>query len=154
MSTDQFGIKKLHETVPGGREFYLPEIDIPPVEITRWHTAPQRIFIQGSPTEMEVHGERGSIINPNGIWYVMNGNPRLYVIKGGGEGTWEQYLWHDVEMTCYYLTETTESNQMGISMGAISWHHMEHEHPEVYTYYLKHHFEEGVFTLQKEWRQS
>ena len=48
MSTDQFGIKKLHETVPGGREFYLPEIDIPPVEITRWHTLHNASLFKGA----------------------------------------------------------------------------------------------------------
>jgi len=150
MSIDQFGIKKLHETIPGGGEFYLPNIDISPIE------AIGDIQVDGRPTGMGVYGD-GSI-NPNGIWWAMNGDyPRLYVFRrlgGVRPFLWEQIFWHDVEMTCYYHRSTTESNQLGISMGAISWHHMEHQHPEVYTYYLKHHFDSGVFSLQKEWKHG
>jgi hypothetical protein len=89
---DNFGIRKLHPSLPGCREFYLPPLDINPVSAV----------IRIGNTEMVVRGN-GSV-NPHTWWYVMNGSPRLYVYKPFYPAVydWEDYFWHNVEMTCYY----------------------------------------------------
>lgn len=149
---DKFGVKKLQLSVPGCREFYLPPLDINPVD------AINRI----GHTEMVVRGN-GSV-NPHIPFYVMNGSPRLYIYKpiypeapcydpfgnptNNCNYTWEEYHWHNVEMTCYYNKPVSDSNNEGIALGATGFHHLGGTNARVY--YLKHHFESRVFTLQKE----
>jgi len=136
---DHWGIKKLYPSIPGGREFYMPEIDIGAVG------AVNRI----RSTEMVVRGN-GSV-NPNGIWYVMNGSaPRLYVYKSDSMEpfTWDAHYWHNVEMTCYYHRDTEADNVRGFHLAATGFHEYGGTAAEVY--YLSHLFADRQFAFGKE----
>ena len=146
---DKWGIKNLYPSIPGGREFYMPEIDIPPINSV------SRV----RDTEMVVRGARPASVNPNGIWYAMNGSPRLYVYKSEDMPpyTWDAHYWYNVEMTCYYHRFTRDDNVRGVHLAAIGFHEYGNSSAEVY--YLSHLFEKerdhrvppwGRFVLQKE----
>lgn len=131
---DKFGIEKLYPSVPGAREFYMPD-NLPRSK----NTAVKRI----ENTEMVVHG--GGAVTPGVEYYKIEGTaPRLYVYNKN-----PKMRWSNVEITCHYNKASTSTFEFaGMVLGARSYHHLGGSNAKVY--YLKHHFRNKSFYFLKE----
>jgi hypothetical protein len=131
---DKFGIEKLYPSIPGGREFYMPE-DLLASKVN----AVKRI----GDTEMVVHGN--GAVTPGEEYYKIEGKvPRLCVYSKNMNMRWD-----NVEMTCYYNKASSSTNKSaGFVMGARGFHHLGGNFAKIY--YLKHHFINKAFYFLKE----